>query len=163
MAILVLREALVGGASLMKRIVDRRIGTSGFGEFASSHRSPLGAGVRFVFRNGTAYDVPAVVLRAWRGVARDPGIAKRVPGIRSVRRVWEGKVVRLRWADGIVQDVPWDSVLMGCEPRYEHFGGLTEESRRFTRMAFERLGPFLVDGEIAQKRIACPGVRRPRS
>jgi hypothetical protein len=45
------------------------------------------------------------------------------------RRLDDGSVVRVYLSSGHAVDVVWDTVLMACEPAYEHFGGLTEESR----------------------------------
>jgi len=42
-------------------------------------------------------------------------------------------MVRIYLSDGKQHDVPWDTVLMACEPRYEHFGGLTSHSKELTK------------------------------
>lgn len=128
----------------MAKIRDRRVGTSGYSEFASSSVVNEGRGVRFVFRNGSAFEVPAMVLRAWRSAEGRLNSVRAAPRVKRSRRVTRGEVIRLFWSDGIVQDVVWDTVLMGCEPRYEHFGGLTNDSRAFTKRVFDQFGPFAI-------------------
>jgi hypothetical protein len=44
--------------------------------------------------------------------------------------VLKNGAIRVILNDSSVYEVAWDTVLMACEERYEHFGGLTEESKK---------------------------------
>ena len=46
------------------------------------------------------------------------------------RRVLSRTAVRIYLSNETAYDVPWDTVLMACEKKYEHFGGLTRESKK---------------------------------
>ena len=45
--------------------------------------------------------------------------------------------MRVYLDNGEIYDVAWDMILMACEPAYEHFGGLTEDSKEFISRWFE--------------------------
>jgi hypothetical protein len=95
---------------------------------------------------GAAYDVPVTYFRTWyeephyvyvnsrwveyRG-AGGPPRERQAALFTKCRRVLRGRAVRV-YLGTHAFFVPWDTVLMACERRYEHFGGLTEKSRRLT-------------------------------
>jgi hypothetical protein len=64
------------------------------------------------------------------------------PVILRVRTISDGHLARLYLSDGRRIDVAWDTILMACEPRYEHYGGLTEVSRQLTARGTDETGSF---------------------
>ena len=126
-----------------KRLTDRNLHLQGFGEFSRSSVSSDGKSMLFEFPNGTSYRVPVEYLYRWskEGPPDAPGELRVV---RS-RRLAEPKLIRVYLSDGQAQDIAWDTVLMACEPRYEHFGGLTESSKKLTRKWEAADGRFRID------------------
>jgi hypothetical protein len=110
-----------------KMIRDRTMESQGFSRFASSSVKGDGGAIAFSYPSGDSYEVSIDYLLQWydQGVPLIVGSAK---AIRS-RKISNGHIVRVFMSDGRKFDVAWDVVLMACEPRYEHYGGLTQESR----------------------------------
>jgi hypothetical protein len=48
----------------------------------------------------------------------------------SGEHILNNTAIRIYLNDNTVYDVSWDTVLMACERSYEHFGGLTNESKK---------------------------------
>jgi hypothetical protein len=48
----------------------------------------------------------------------------------ACERILSNTALRVSLSNGAIYDVPWDTVLMACEEKYEHFGGLTSESKQ---------------------------------
>jgi hypothetical protein len=127
-------------------IRDRTIGAQGFDRFVSSSVEEGGQGVALTYRSGARYLVPLEYLLCWytethnRGKSRAGG---RLLILRS-RMIANGRIVRVYLSDGRQYDVLWDTVLMACEPLYEHYGGLTPQARELTRLWAERHGSFQI-------------------
>lgn len=114
-------------------IVDRRAGTEGWTTFSRASVGPEGRSVEVEYSNGVRYLIPAAYIVRW-GIqgesSKPPRTTARVLRVRRARR---SQVVRVTFSDGTKGDMVWDTVLMACEPSYEHYGGLTKESRALTR------------------------------
>lgn len=134
-----------------RMIRDREIGSSGFGEFAAVRSEAQGKFVRFSYPSGAEYRVPTSYLLQWFD---QPHYASRKGRYVEAggKSPWRGKsrlfVTRTRLRDDrhvalvylsrrFAVEVAWDTVLMACEPRYEHFGGLTAHSRRLVAATFK--------------------------
>lgn len=129
------------------RLLDRTLARQGFGNFARSSKVNGGRSVRFEYPSGARYDVPVEFLLDWfpREEAEKAAQSRVLPTVERVRTGPEGDLVRVHLSDGKVLEVAWDTVLMACEPLYEHYGGLTEESRKLTRAGEERYGSLRVE------------------
>ena len=103
----------------------------GFSRFASSSIEENGRVIVFVYPSGDRYRVPVSYLLQWYDRSHDQGVAIPVGDGRAIRsrKISDGHMVRVFMSDGKKIDVAWDVVLMACEPRYEHYGGLTQESK----------------------------------
>ena len=83
----------------------------------------------------------------WESELQKPILHKmRNPVVLRTRRMIDGSIIRVYLSDGRVFEVPWDTVLMTCEPRYEHFGGLTKKSKAMINnywksLLFKRIAP----------------------
>ncbi len=100
----------------------------------------------FVFQSGARYDVPVDYLLLWyegyrgdhnRELGRPFDSSREPTTATKTRRLRDGHVVRVYLDNGEIYDVAWDMILMACEPAYEHFGGLTEDSKEFISRWFE--------------------------
>lgn len=147
---------------LPNRFLDRHLYRLGLYRFSQTSLQNQGKAVRFDYPADLSYCVPLEYLLAWfsaphyvlnrRRRARPleeihslelEGWKEAVERIRRVRLILEGRCARIYFNDQAICDVAWDTPLMACEPRYEHFGGLTPESKALTEAYYERLGPFL--------------------
>lgn len=118
-------------------ISDRNVHLLGYSRFQRSGVLRGGAGVRFMYPSGAVYDVPRLYLAAWFNTLPRP-----TPRIRATRMLADGRVIRVYFSRGHSVDVAWDTVLMACEPAYEHFGGLTPGSRRLVKAGVRQCGSF---------------------
>ena len=96
-----------------------------------------GKAVRFIYPCGATYDVPILYLVQWFDT-----LPRHISKVRTTRVIFNRKLTRVYFNNGKSMDVAWDTVLMACEPEYEHFGGLTAESQKQTRAAMVRYGRF---------------------
>ena len=115
----------------------------GFGKFSTASKADEGGAVVFQYPSGVRYKVPVEFIRAWFPVEEK---AEGTATITRVRTISDGDLVRIYFSDKRNADVVWDTVLMACEPLYEHYGGLTEHSKRLTEVWAKRNGTFRVDG-----------------
>ena len=101
----------------------------------------------FAYPSGNCYRVPLDYLLRW--YAEPPPHQEGVMAggdvrvIRS-RKISGGHLVRIYLSDGRQLDIAWDVVLMACEPLYEHYGGLTQESKELTRRWAESMESFQI-------------------
>ncbi|MCP4345663.1 MAG: hypothetical protein GY795_09060 [Desulfobacterales bacterium] len=56
----------------------------------------------------------------------------------NCKPVLRNGAIRIFLNDNSVYDVAWDTVLMACEEKYEHFGGFTEESKKTVQEWFQK-------------------------
>jgi hypothetical protein len=96
--------------------------------------------LRVKLLHGLAYQIPVAYLRQWY----EGGPHQILPehGALEATIIEEGDMLRVRLPDGSVYLVAWDVILMACEPRYVHFGGFTEYSKRTTQKWFDAHGPL---------------------
>lgn len=109
-----------------KMIRDCTMEAQGFSRFASSSIEQGGGAIGFSYPSGDSYQVPVAYLLQW--YAQGAAMMVNARAVRS-RKISDGHMVRVFMSDGSKFDVAWDVVLMACEPRYEYYGGLTEESK----------------------------------
>lgn len=132
-----------------RNIHDEQITFANYASFQSCEPVRGGKAVKFVMACGNSYTVGLPYLARWflgpdctaevSRTSRTSGPTSRGPSaIRAIkcRRTLMRTAVRVYLNDGRVYVVPWDTVLMACEKEYEHYGGLTRESKKLTnRMA----------------------------
>jgi hypothetical protein len=122
---------------------DSDVSFSNFVGFSAVKVLEGGRCVRFRYPSGFSYDVPLRYLLSWfarphfallRGRWRDVSAEwPRNTGkatASGARRTMGGLAVRIYLTNQRALEVAWDTVLMACEPAYEHFGGLTPEGRQ---------------------------------
>jgi hypothetical protein len=126
------------------RILDKDIYPKNYGSFKHCRIDNQGKTITFVMACGASYSVPLKYFLKWntyphyvlrKGRLRpwDGAPTPSHEGIVSFsrcRRTLSNTAVNVYLSNGSVYQVPWDTVLMACEEKYEHFGGLTEESKR---------------------------------
>lgn len=135
------------------KIADRRISSKDFRGFGRCSILNEGKTIRFVMAGGATYDVPISYFRQWHEQPHSVRLggkwvkwkeSMRGPSKRSkrtitgCRRIMGGFAVRVYLGE-TAYTIPWDTVLMACEERYEHFGGLTDRSRRTTLAHHKRV------------------------
>jgi hypothetical protein len=142
----------------MMRVVftDQDISRRNYHSFKGCEIGASGKEITFVYACGVQYTVPIDYLAKWfygphrimrngrwQRVLENKLHIKRSKRLRfsNWRRLtrslegWKGIVydrVRLYFNDGTSNDLAYDTLLMTCEPRYELFGGLCDESKRIT-------------------------------
>ena len=132
-----------------KPVRDRTMQAQGFGSFSASSVDSEENAVTFSYPSGVRYKVPLDYIISWFGeLAKFKGL-DRV--IRS-RRISNGHVVRVYLSSGSRLDVAWDTVLMACEPLFEHYGGLTDQSRALARNWFKLLHSAKIVGSGTRTR-----------
>jgi len=123
-----------------KIIRDKMLSKHGLSRFARSSISRDGKSIVFEYPSGARYRVTLEYLLSW---FREPHeqrapIDTSDPRIMRSRRFSDSHLVAVYLSDGRVFYVAFDTVLMACEPRYEYFGGLTEESKKKTAEWWQR-------------------------
>jgi hypothetical protein len=130
-------------------IKDRTLRLQGFGRFSSSSRTDNGLSILFQYPSGARYKVSLAFVLKWCGDSREEDTEsayrkEQVSVVLRTRIFSDGHFVRTYLSDGRRCDIAWDTVLMACEPLYEHYGGLTGESKKLTREWHERCGSFRI-------------------
>jgi hypothetical protein len=120
-----------------EKIRDRTLHKQGFGEFSASSVVSGGKAIAFSYPSGMRYIVPLEYILSWFGSS---GRGEEPANATRSRRLSGGRLVRVYLSDGKYLDVAWDTVLMACEPLYEHYGGLTQESKALTTRWKPNLG-----------------------
>lgn len=144
------------GKSAVKRrqaavaLTDARAHELGFDRFESSTVARDGQSVTFTMCSGAKYEMPLDYLLEAFGryrKERNSGAEESQEAARVVRsrRLKDSRAVRVVLDNGSGYTVPWDTVLMACEPQFQFFGGLTLSSRRMTRKWLRRVGSFRRD------------------
>jgi hypothetical protein len=108
----------------------------GFGLFSTSAVIDGGKAVAFEYPSGTRYIVPLEYIMSWFAESQP---SEDMPVVIRSRRFSDGHLIRIYLSNGRYFDVAWDTVLMACEPAYEHYGGLTAASRALTKKWSKRL------------------------
>lgn len=116
------------------KILDSAALRLGWASFRTARVLDDGRSILIAFEAGGAYRVEVGYLLKW-GLPVRPGAG----GGAGMRRISKARCASGRQRlfvyldDGSRFEVPWDTVLMACEPRYEHYGGLTEASRQLVK------------------------------
>ena len=135
----------------IQQISDAVAGETGLSRFQSVTSHGDRRIVRFQMRSGDTFDVPVPVILTWFDGYEDeqPGAILREVSVDDLEMIdaacWvEGRIARVSLNDGRILDVPWDTLLMACEPRFEHYGGLTAASKKLTKRLARNYGSFKV-------------------
>lgn len=107
-----------------KKIRDKNISLSNYATFNKCKIINNGAGIKFIYANNKNYCVPLKTIIKWFSFSRSVSKNKK---ILSIRRICGKSIVRIYCDDKSSYDVAWDTVLMACESRYEHFGGMVKD------------------------------------
>ncbi len=140
-------------------IRDRTLGRQGFSQFTRSAVGTEGQSLYFEYPSGARYRVPLAYLLTWFEEPHEPRKKENSADLRvaTTRRFSDSQFVLVRLTDGRGYYVAADTVLMACEPRYEHFGGLTPMAQQATKEAWLKLGPFRVHYSLpkSSSRVRC--------
>jgi hypothetical protein len=133
---------------MINKIIDKNITLDNYGAFIECVIRGDGKNIEFVMSGGTSYAVSLNYFLAWfkephyiynsgRWIKPARTIKKtdrvRLQKFIKWRRIHAGRAVKVYLSDNTAYIVPWDTVLMACERSYEHFGGLTKESKKLAR------------------------------
>lgn len=122
---------------------DRTAHYLGLTEFSQCRVVDQGARVAFSFRSGDRYVVPSAFILSWYGDdAPDVGGRSRVVRADSCPSADDAGRARLHFEGGAELSVPWDYVLMGCEPEFEWYGGFSEQNLAEVERWMQTHGPF---------------------
>ena len=110
----------------------------------------------FEYPAGARYEVPLDYILEWFlefGVSNSQGTARSSSEVRIKRSrlVSEKRLARMYLSDGSSYDLAWDTVLMACEPLYEHYGGLTQTAKELTQRWAEAHGSFCINNTRATR------------
>lgn len=92
--------------------------------------------LEFTYRGGKKYDVPLRYFRTWFPAPHEQGhaVSGRGDDVAAAGLVGTGGAcAQVVLRSGAAFYVGWDLVLMACEPKYIHYGGLTKESQQNTK------------------------------
>ena len=126
-----------------KKILDKNIDSSNYASFKNCLITHNGRQLVFVFACGASYDVPLEYILKWfskphymvlNGKIKSWDDTKNTPvsqkaKVLKCRKVLHRTAIRIYLSNNTAYDVFWDTVLMACEKTYQHFGGLTKESK----------------------------------
>jgi len=140
------------------KLLDKNMDMYNYVTFKSCQVLENGTRVQFVYANGVSYNVPLEYILSWfsephfvleNGKLKDWNETKFSIDTKNVyalkcRRVFEREAVRIYLSNNTANDVLWDTILMACEPNYEHFGGLTSESKKDVDQWFKLRGDEII-------------------
>ena len=131
-----------------RRILDKNITANSYGTFKRCSLNNYGKQIMFTMVNGVCYNVPLDYFLQWFSMphfvyqqniwvkwnsSKHKSIINKNISIVKCRRVLSNTAIRVYLSNKTAYVVPWDTVLMACEKRYEHFGGLTKDSKRIVK------------------------------
>ena len=139
-------------------LLDKNMDMYNYVTFKSCQVLENGTRVQFVYANGVSYNVPFDYVFSWfsephffleNKKLKDWDETKFNIDTKNVhvlkcRKVYDWDVVRIFLSNKTAYDVAWDTVLMSCEPNYEHFGGLTSESKKDVDQWFKLRGGEII-------------------
>jgi hypothetical protein len=125
------------------KIFDKDITVLNYANFKHCLIRNHGKSITFTLACGAEYDVPIEYFLKWNNhphyvivgeelIEWEKSIKspeEEMPIFSKWWKVLSDTAVRVCLSNDAVYEIPWDTVLMACEKRYEHFGGLTNESR----------------------------------
>ncbi len=141
-----------------RKLLDKNMDMYNYVTFKSCQVLENGTMVQFVYANGVSYNVPLDYIVSWfsephyileNGKLKDWdetkfNIYSKNVHVLKCRRVFERRAVRIYLSNNTANDVLWDTVLMACEPNYEHFGGLTSKSKKIAKQWFKLRGDEII-------------------
>jgi len=122
--------------SKTNRILDKNIDDSNFAKFKSCSITSDKRHLVFQYPNNARYRVSLLKIISWFKTPnyqihngrlrkwRATFLTNKHPIAITTRPILGSRSIRLYLSDNRVYDVAWDTVLMGCESRYEWFGGI---------------------------------------
>jgi hypothetical protein len=119
-------------------VKDKDINASNYACFKSCDIINSGKAIRFVFAGGATYNVDLSYFLLWFEkphyfIKENPiDISNGMIAVINTDLILSKSAVKICLNNNAVYETPWDTVLMACEERYEHFGGLTEKSKEIT-------------------------------
>ena len=132
------------------KIFDKDISFSNYATFKECRILDDGSAIRFIMDCGASYIVPLEYLLKWFSRPHylyednklKPWYNSKCKDSKPVKIVkccpiLRNGAMKVFLNDNSVYVVAWDTVLMACEKNYEHFGGLTENSKRTVYEWFE--------------------------
>jgi hypothetical protein len=128
------REKNVKRRRVAEVLNDLRAHEEGYDRFSRSAVLDDGKAVKVVMRSGAQYILPTgLLMDIFEGYRRAPQAVSSPRRVVRTRRLKDERAVLVTLDNGERLTLPWDTVLMACEPRFEHFGGLTDKSRAITQ------------------------------
>ncbi|MCD4780547.1 MAG: hypothetical protein K8S27_08385 [Candidatus Omnitrophica bacterium] len=125
---------------IKKKIYDKDINFSNYGSFKKTILSKDGISITFIFTCNDNYVVKISSLKKWFksphyilqegkliNFNRRLHVVKDAKKIIKIRCILLRTAIRIYFDNNAVNDVCWDTVLMACEPRYEHYGGFKKK------------------------------------
>lgn len=126
-------------------IRDRVVNKLGFTRFLSAAVTDDDKSLRVKYVAGAEYEIPMEYVRTWYSKGPHEKLDQRGKSAAKIEDDDDQMIVELTLKDGSHYLIAWDVVLMACEPRYEHFGGFTDQSKANTASWLERHGSFRID------------------
>ncbi len=126
------------------KLLDNNINSSNYTIFRNCYLDMYGKIIIFEYPNRIKYVVPIDFLltwfeephfikinNKWREYKTKYKICKKKDiSIMKCKFALDKHAIKIILNNNVAYTVPWDTVLMACEPNYEHFGGLTTNSNR---------------------------------
>ncbi len=142
-----------------QKILDRKVSVDNYCSFRGCEVTQNGKAIRFIIYD-TIYEVPLKYLTQWfsmphyifrKGTIKvltetEAYKGKAPSSIIKCRRVRKNSMIRVYFNNFTAVDVVWDTVLMACEKRYEHFGGLTKKSKEIIKRGFHLVRKRTIGG-----------------
>ena len=128
---------------VMDKLRDKNININNYGSFEKGEISRDGKNISFSMACGVSYRVSLDYFLKWfanphytmvEGELLEWDKSKHKFAMNDIafvacELILSNTALRVSLSNNAIYDVPWDTVLMACEERYEHFGGLTRESK----------------------------------
>lgn len=126
-------------AQFMKTIRDKYVASNGWLTFSASNVINYGKAIRVKYTNGKQYEIPLPYILTW-GCELLTKASRRCSKLRILRtrRVTDSSAISIALNDGLKFQIAWDTVLMFCEPTYEHSGGLTKQFRGLIKSNWQK-------------------------
>lgn len=139
------------GKGISPKILDKDVQRSNYGTFQKCIIDYSGKTIKFVYANKENYTVsidfflkwnkyPHTVFskNRWKSWSPSVKFSKKKGLFKKWRRILSNSAIQVYLSNGVAYTIPWDTVLMACEPRYEHYGGFTEESQTLIKVDLPR-------------------------
>ena len=129
------------------KILDKNIDSTNYAGFKKCSILDSGDRIKFVYACGAYYDVPIEYILMWfanphyivkNGRVNEWDETKYTFDQKNIKalkchKVKDSFALRIYLSNSTAFDIAWDTVLMACEPSYEHYGGLTVEFKNIVK------------------------------